>query len=110
MDSQNKGRAYRVTICNETTNQNETIQVRSDERIIDVAEQHGISLPYSCRAGSCISCTAKLQTGRVEHDYSFLTEKEEAEGFILTCTASPRADCIILTHQEDELLEFADRT
>lgn len=109
MDSQNKCRMYSVTLRNQTTNACETIQVRHDERIIDVAEQQGISLPYSCRAGACISCTAKLQTGRVEHDYSFLTEKEEEEGFILTCTASPRSDCTIITHQEDALLELADR-
>ena len=109
MDSQNSCETYSVTLRNATTNLSNTIRVRGDERIMDVAEQQGISLPYSCRAGACISCTARLHKGAVDHDYCFLTEKEEAEGFILTCTASPRSDCTITTHQEDALLDLAER-
>ena len=109
MESQNRGNTYSVTLRNDTTNLSQTIRVRSDERIMDVAEQQGINLPYSCRAGACISCTGRLHNGAIDHDYCFLNAKEEAEGFILICTACPRSDCTIITHQEDTLLDLAER-
>lgn len=34
--------------------------------IIDLAEEHGINLPYSCRSGACFSCCAEVTAGN-EH-------------------------------------------
>ena len=100
---------YQIKLVNSDKSLNRNIQVRGDEVIIDVAEQQGINLPVSCRAGACVSCTARLVEGTVEHLYSFLKRQEEEAGFILPCMAYPLSDCTILTHQEDELLEFSER-
>lgn len=97
---------YNVTIVNGQTGAKNTIQVRSDEIILEAAVAEGVVLPYSCSAGACTSCTAKLLDGKVDQDHNFLKPHEEAAGFILACKCYALSDCTILTHQEDALLDL----
>lgn len=99
-------KTYTVTLINEAKEINQTIQVSPEEYILDVAEEEGMTLPYSCRNGSCSDCMGKLVQGQVEQTtkaLEFLTLEEIEAGYILTCAACPRSDCTIVTHQADEL-------
>lgn len=101
---------YKVTlhIPDEKSNlpghREQTFECKDDQFILDAAEENGIDLPSSCRAGSCASCTGLLKTGTVDQDdQSTLSEEQVGLGYVLTCVAYPTSDVTILTSQEDNL-------
>jgi ring-1,2-phenylacetyl-CoA epoxidase subunit PaaE len=71
------------------------------DHVLDVALQAGLDLPYSCRAGVCCTCRAKLLEGRVQMDKNFTLEPWEMEkGFVLTCQARPLTDNVVVSYDE----------
>jgi len=67
------------------------------QTILAGAKANGVHLEHSCKDGRCGVCKTKLLSGQVNEvgGSASLTEGERAQGFILTCSATPSSDLAI---------------
>lgn len=65
--------------------------------LLEAAKQAKISLPSSCRNGTCRTCMCRLISGRVSYriEWPGLSADEKKEGLILPCVAYPESDLVI---------------
>ena len=71
-----------------------SFRVDRQRPLLDALEARGMSLPYGCRYGGCISCAAKLLSGEVDQRAGVaLNGRQLADGYVLLCVARPLGDC-----------------
>jgi len=73
-----------------------TLEVAQDQPIYQSALAAGIQLPIGCDYGGCITCAAKLISGKVRQPgATALNKRQSKAGYILLCVAQPMSDCVI---------------
>ncbi|SDP05792.1 Ferredoxin [Ralstonia sp. 25mfcol4.1] len=64
--------------------------------LLESALLDGVSLPSSCRNGTCRACISKLHAGSVRYriEWPGLSLDEKDDGYILPCVACPTSDVV----------------
>ena len=80
----------------ELRNSGVTITVPANKPIYKAALDAGLQLPIGCDYGGCITCAAKLISGKVRQpNATALNRRQSQAGYILLCVARPKSDCVI---------------
>lgn len=74
---------------------------KHNESLLDAALRHDLDAPYSCKAGVCSTCKAKVIEGEVEMLVNHALEDYEVEqGYILSCQSYPLTDSVKISYDE----------
>ncbi|HEY7069430.1 MAG TPA: ferredoxin--NADP reductase [Acidimicrobiales bacterium] len=67
-----------------------TIDHHPGTTILQTAREMGMAAPFSCEAGNCATCMARVLDGAVTmYTNNALTDDEVADGWVLTCQSVP---------------------
>jgi 3-ketosteroid 9alpha-monooxygenase subunit B len=70
------------------------------ETLLESARRAGLSPPFSCEAGNCGTCMAKLIEGKATMRTNDALEDDEiADGYILTCQAVPDTPSVTVQYE-----------
>jgi ferredoxin len=70
-----------------------------NETLLDSARRAGLSPPFSCEAGNCGTCMAKIVEGEATMRVNdALDDDEVAEGYILTCQGVPDTESVTVEY------------
>ena len=84
---------HNVTIKNR---ENAIFQVEANRPLLDSLRDQGVDLPYGCKYGGCITCAAKLISGKVDQRRQVaLNNRQINDGYIILCVARPISDCTL---------------
>ncbi|MGV9675924.1 2Fe-2S iron-sulfur cluster-binding protein [Nocardia sp. NPDC003482] len=77
-----------------------TVPRKEGETVLESARRAGLAPPFSCEAGNCATCMAKVTAGHatLRHNEA-LTDDELAEGYVLTCQAVPDTESITVDYE-----------
>jgi ring-1,2-phenylacetyl-CoA epoxidase subunit PaaE len=77
------------------------IELQDNEAILEAALRVGLDAPYACQGGSCCTCRALLQEGKVEMAVNYaLSASEVKQGFILTCQSRPTTPTVVVNYDK----------
>ena len=62
------------------------------QTILELSEELGIGIEFSCRVGTCGLCPVKMTSGEVEMEVQdALDSDDNTNGMILACQAKPKS-------------------
>lgn len=71
-------------------------KIHTDQTILELSEELGIGIEFSCRVGTCGVCKVKMTAGEVDMEVQeALDEDDKKSGIILACQAKPRNEVTV---------------
>lgn len=71
----------------------ESFPIEDGETLLDAAERAGVPIIAGCRYGACLTCAARLRTGKVHlPEGTALTEEMLAAHVVLPCVTTVSSD------------------
>ena len=78
-----------------------TVPGRPGETLLESARRAGLAPPFSCEAGNCGTCMAKLTEGTATMRVNdALADDEVADGYVLTCQDVPDTACVTVDYED----------
>lgn len=70
--------------------------VDANRPLLETLEEQGVDLPYGCRYGGCITCAAKVTSGKVDQSEQVaLNNRQLNHGYAVLCVARPVSNCTL---------------
>ncbi len=77
------------------------VALEENETILEAALRIGIDAPYACQGGSCCTCRALLEDGKVTMVVNYaLSDSEVKQGYILTCQSRPTTPNVVVNYDK----------
>ena len=74
-----------------------TLTVPPDRSILQVLQDAGVEVPFSCSEGICGTCLTRVKEGQPDHWDSYLTPEEQAKGdCIMVCISRSQSPRLVL--------------
>jgi len=81
--------------------QKTTVTSKPGETLLESARRAGLTPPFSCEAGNCGTCMARLTDGTATMRVNdALDDDEVADGYVLTCQAVPDTDVVTVDYED----------
>jgi len=75
---------------------NKSAMIHADQTVLELSEELGIGIEFSCRIGTCGVCKVKMTSGEVTMAVEdSLTPEDKINGIILACQAKPQGDIAV---------------
>jgi ring-1,2-phenylacetyl-CoA epoxidase subunit PaaE len=74
---------------------------KNGSSVLEAAIANSMDAPYSCKAGVCSTCRAKVIEGEVEMEVNHALEDYEVRaGYVLSCQCIPVSDKVVISYDE----------
>ena len=72
------------------------IQLKNEQSVLDALNSHGASIPFSCRSGICQTCLMQAQQGTPpEQSQQGLKDSLKLQNYFLACVCYPSTDLVV---------------
>jgi len=95
------GQEQEGTVAIVLAGQRHTVPQHAGETLLESARRAGLSPPFSCEAGNCATCIARVTEGEAKMRVNnALDDDEVAEGWVLTCQGEPVTPQVTVVYED----------